>query len=105
VLNGLVSHITFVRQDVPTNAVCLLGKPTPPNRCAAANVLIGRLMLHDEKRFDHRLEALWTLRDALEYPIRDNSDEQQLARLYRAVPAPSNPSRLLARKSFSGVMT
>lgn len=64
-----------------------LGKPTPPKRFAAANVLIGRLMLHDEKRFDYRLETLWTLRGALEYPIRDDYDQQQLARLYRAVPA------------------
>jgi hypothetical protein len=44
-------------------------------------------MLHDEKRFDHRLEALWTLGDALGYPIREEPDEKQLVRLYRAVPA------------------
>jgi hypothetical protein len=44
-------------------------------------------MLHDEKRFDYRLEALLTLRDALECSILGNSDKQQLARLYRAVPA------------------
>jgi hypothetical protein len=67
--------------------MCLSGKPTPPTRFAAANILIGHLMLHDEKRFDYRLEALWTLRDALECPILSNSDQQQLGRLYRAVPA------------------
>lgn len=50
-------------------------------------MLIGRLMLHDEERFDYRLEALWTLRDALEYPILGKADQEQLARVYRAVPA------------------
>lgn len=67
--------------------MCLLGKPTPPNRSAAANILIGRLVLHDEERFDYRLEAMWTLRDALEYPVLDSSSQQQFARLYRVVPA------------------
>lgn len=62
------------------------GMPTQPTRFAAANVLIGRLMLYDEKRFDYRSEALWTLRDALEVPILE-SDQQRLARLYHAVPA------------------
>jgi hypothetical protein len=84
---GLVSHVLFEEANGFTDAMCLSGKPTPPNRFAAANIIIGRLMLHDEKQFDYRLEALWTLRDALEYPIRENSDQQQLARLYRAVPA------------------
>lgn len=85
--SGRVSvHILSEESSVLMQCV-LLGKPTPPTRFAAANILIGRLMLHDEKRFDYRLEALWTLRDALEYPILGNSDKQQLARLYRAVPA------------------
>lgn len=65
----------------------LLGKLTPPTHFAAANVLIGRLMPLDEERFEYHLEALWTLRDALEVPILGKSDQEQLARLCRAVPA------------------
>jgi hypothetical protein len=85
-LNGLVSQSTLF-EKIDLLIKWHPGKPTPPTRFALANVLIGRLMLYDEKRFDYRLEILWTLRDALEYPIRDDSDRQQLARLYRAVPA------------------
>lgn len=34
-------------------------------------------MIHDEKKFDYRMHALWTIRDALEHPL----------------PNPSSPSR------------
>lgn len=84
---GLVSFSHWRSVNEFTDAECtFLGKLTSPNRFAAANVLIGRLMQHDKERFDYRMEALWTLRDALECSILGNSDQQQLARLYRAVP-------------------
>lgn len=95
--------VRFVRHALLREAdlliqVCLPGKPTPPNRFAAANILIGRLMLQDEERFDYRLEALWTLRDALEYPVLDSSSQQQFARLYRAVPAATKLVETIGQK-------
>jgi hypothetical protein len=55
-------------------------------------------MLQHEERFDYRLEALWTLRDALEYPVLDSSSQQQFARLYRAVPAATKLVETIGQK-------
>lgn len=43
----------------------------------AANELIGLLMICDEERFDYRVHALWTMRDALEHPLPNPSNTSQ----------------------------
>jgi hypothetical protein len=41
-------------------------------RFTGVNALIGHLMLHNIKLFNYELFALWTMRNALEYPLADS---------------------------------
>ena len=44
-------------------------------------------MLYDVQQFDHRLLALWTMRDALEYPLPYTMDRSQHRRSICSIPA------------------
>jgi hypothetical protein len=46
-------------------------------RFTTVNELIARLMLHDEKKFNYSWFALWTMRNALEYPLPYSADPRQ----------------------------
>jgi hypothetical protein len=46
-------------------------------RFTGVNALIGHLMLHNIKLFNYELFALWTMRNALEYPLSDSGGAQK----------------------------
>jgi hypothetical protein len=56
-------------------------------RFTAVNELIALLMLHDSRKFDYSFFALWTVRDALEYPLPCPATPRQHHRSLCSVPA------------------
>jgi hypothetical protein len=49
-------------------------------RFAGVNALIAHLMLYDVKLFNYELFALWTMRNALEYPLADSTGPPKRAK-------------------------
>jgi hypothetical protein len=56
-------------------------------RFTAVNELMARLMLHDSGKFDYSLFALWTMRNALEYPLPYSADPRQNQPSLCSIPA------------------